>query len=64
MNFYVHWNGEAWFVKEGKFFEQQKASSAPHETWWKAWQPIYATNIEHARADAKLRWGVKGEYWK
>lgn len=46
-DFYVHWNGGAWFVKEAHYFKFQGGMTAE---WGKAWQPIQAMSIEHARA--------------
>lgn len=49
--YYVMFNGAAWFVKEAVFFESQGGLT---EDWGKAWEPIYADSIEHARDKAKL----------
>lgn len=49
--FYVHFNGASWFVKEGEFFKEQGGLT---EKWGNAWRPIWATSIEHARDKAKL----------
>lgn len=45
--FYVHWNGAAWFVKEGDYFKAQGGLTAK---WGKAWKPVQAMSCEHARA--------------
>ena len=47
--YYVHWNGAVWFVKEGEFFKAQGGLEKP---WGKAWTPIMATSIEDARMKA------------
>lgn len=49
--YYVWFNGAAWFVKEADFFERQGGLT---KEWGKAWKPIYATSIEHARDKAEL----------
>lgn len=49
MQFMVHWNGGAVFVKERGFFLEQKAQN-PTWTGSSAWVgPIQADGIEHAR---------------
>lgn len=54
--YYVHWNGAAWFVKAAEFFKSQGGLTAP---WGKAWTPIEAESIEHARVMAPLLVGTK-----
>jgi hypothetical protein len=51
--YYVHFNGAAWFVKDGKFFESQGGLK---EEWGKNWKPLYADSIEHARCKAELQY--------
>ncbi len=53
--YYVHHNGAAWFVKTADFFKQQGGLSAP---WGKAWRPLEARSIEHARKLAPLMFGT------
>jgi len=55
---FVQWNGGAWMVKEGEFFHSQ-----PDGDWKKAWHPIEADSIEHARSQAASTWGKNGERW-
>lgn len=50
--YYVHWNGAAWFVKEGEFFKEQGGLTKP---WGKAWRPLRAASIEDARKLAEAR---------
>ena len=47
--FYVYYNGQGWFVKEAKFFEEQGGLT---ENWGRMWWPIEATSIEDARSKA------------
>jgi hypothetical protein len=48
MNFMIHYNGGAVFVKEYGFFQDQKRESPTWDT--SAWKgPITADGIEHAR---------------
>ncbi len=56
--FFVMWNGSAWFVKEGTFFRQQGGLV---QSWGFKWRPLYADTIEHARDKARLEFGVNGE---
>ena len=49
--YYVHFNGAVWFVKEAEFFESKGGLTEP---WGKAWKPIYADSIEHARLKAEV----------
>lgn len=68
MNFYVVWNGGAWFVKEQEFFNEQVANdqdASEGKKWWESWKLVHGCDgIEHARDKARLKWGVKGERWK
>lgn len=62
MHCYVNWNGGAWFVKEGNFFELQEKEDP--SGWRTHWRPIYDVDgIEHARDKARMIWGEKGERW-
>lgn len=50
----VHRNsGNAVFVKEGNFFDEQVRDSKPEpgreKQWWEAWTRVDADSIEHAR---------------
>ena len=56
--FFVHFNGAAWFVKEGEFFESQGGLT---EDWGKAWHAIGAYNTDDARARAVALFGKRGE---
>lgn len=47
--YYVVFNGGAWIVKEAKFFVSQGGLT---QEWGKAWKPIYADSLEHARLKA------------
>lgn len=49
--YYWHWNGSVYFIKEAEFFEAQGGLTAE---WGKAWKPIEADTIEHARTKAEL----------
>ena len=49
---YVHYNGAAWFAKDGEYFESQ-----PGGDWKRYWLPIYAETIEIARATAQRVFG-------
>lgn len=51
---YVHFNGAAYFVKTAEMFKQQGGDA---DAWGRAWRPVTATSIEHARTIAKtLSW--------
>lgn len=54
----VYWNGGAYMVKDGFFFDAQE-----NGPWKEGWRSIFADSIEHARCMAKLQWGMKGEKW-
>lgn len=58
IRYYVRWNGVAWIVKEGDFFESQGWLT---EEWVANWLVIYADSIEHARDKSRIQWGTKGE---
>lgn len=46
-------------IKEAHFFEEQKRTSNPEETWWKAWEPIEdAKSIGDARRKFAAMKGV------
>jgi hypothetical protein len=51
MKYYVLIQPWAIYVKEGKFFEEQQGLK---EDWGKAWTPVDATSIEHARTIGEL----------
>lgn len=62
MDAYVVWNGAAYFVKEAKFFQQQK--DVDKGDWSKNWRKLYdVEGIEHAREVARRTWGSEGERW-
>lgn len=53
---YVHCNsGDALFVKEAGFFEEQ---GGLREEWGRAWKPVVAYSIGHARRQAALLFNV------
>lgn len=56
--YFVVYNGAAWMVKEGAFFESQGGLV---DDWGKNWKPVWADSIEHARDKAALKWGKKNE---
>lgn len=53
-DYYYHINsGDAVFIKEGKFFKDQGGLTSD---WGKAWKPIKARSLDHARKIAtKIR---------
>ena len=53
-SYYVNWNGAAWFVKGKDFFISQGGLT---ESWGKAWKPLLADSIEHARLKAEVVYG-------
>lgn len=48
--YYVHYNGHSWFVKEARFFVDQGGLV---EEWGKKWKLILASSIENARNKAE-----------
>jgi hypothetical protein len=44
--YYIHHNGHSVFVKEAALFTQQGGHT---QDWGKAWKPMWARDIEHAR---------------
>jgi hypothetical protein len=44
--YYIHHNGHSVFVKEAALFTQQGGHT---QDWGKAWKPVWARDIEHAR---------------
>jgi hypothetical protein len=58
-HYYILIKDTAVFVKEGSFFEEQRATSKPHDnTWHLTWERIDAPDLDEARriAIAIRRW--------